>query len=385
MQPKGLSASSIERYEACPAGFKVDYIDKRAPDAPSLPSMNGTACHAALEAYVENYRQTGQLLTLVALLALYESAYWDIMPDKSFLADGREMLTNWYQRQNWEGRTVVCCETKEQFPLAFPNGLVVPVTYIWDRCDSLDGGDTIEVTDYKTVRQYVSHDELRHRVQPALYALAAKMKFPQARHIKFTLDLLRYSPVTTTFTTEELRDFYVYLRRMYARMYADDGSTETINSNCTYCVRRPVCDALKKHVDAGGIMSLTDMNEIADRRREVADQVKALTNLKKDLDDRILTYCQEGDVLGFATPDTTVQITARGSVDIDQERARTILTDAVAFGLGYPSITPAALKKFLDMNPNLDHGTQSALRQLMAKRYGAPYVKTSKKLNKARP
>lgn len=338
--------------------------------------MNGTACHAALEWFVQAMLRDSNIPDLAYLKLAYENVYWTLMPDGSFLDDGRMMLTNWYERQNWTGRTVVCTETKETFDLTTPDG-VVPVTYIWDRGDSLDDGRTIEVTDYKTVQAYVSPAELNNRVQAKLYALAAKLKFPNAERIVFTLDLLRHQPVSRTFTTEELREFYIYLRRMYARMLADDGSKETINSNCGYCVRRHACDALKSHVDAGGIMGLTDPVVLADRRRVIADHAKALGILKSDLDDRIITHCQEQDILDYATTDTLVQITSKGTTSIDQDRVAAIIGDTEAKDLGYPKITAAKLKKYLDKATHLDLATKSLLRQTIKKTYGEPYVKTT--------
>src|ERR1035437_2703690 len=51
LQPKTLSASSLDKYEKCPARWKAETFNYgSSPDSPA--ALSGTVCHAVLERWV---------------------------------------------------------------------------------------------------------------------------------------------------------------------------------------------------------------------------------------------------------------------------------------------------------------------------------------------
>lgn len=273
-------------YELCPARFRAERIDY-APSIQNSAANLGTVVHTALERWVlDKHYENGA--TLDVLHDLYEVAYYQEFADASLLNDGRDMLKTWFDRQDWAGRTVLEAEKKNHFMLPVPGGQV-KFNYLFDRLDQHDDGD-IEVVDYKTSGFPVTFDDLRAKIQPRCYALAAQIAYPEAPNVWVTFDMLRFDPVGVKFTKEQNADTFRYLKRLAERIWNDDGTKETLNDECRFCVRRHECRALRKHVNAGGPLTLNDPHEAADRRAELYAAKGAIEKLLRDVDDYLLDY-----------------------------------------------------------------------------------------------
>lgn len=294
MIPKTLSASAIEQYEGCSAAFKASYID-RVPNLSGDAASLGTVVHETLQEWVES----GEYLTgdITDLLKMYEFHYSSHFDTGRSHPDGVSMLKNWFNRQDWEGIEVLSTELKETFDLQIPNYGVIPFTYIWDRCDRLENGD-IEVIDYKSYRMAMQPDDLKSLIQVRAYALAALLKYPDAKRIWVTYDLLRYDQVGVSFSVEDCRETYRYLVRLGKKILADDGTQETLNPKCRWCVRKAVCTALTEHVAGGGELGFDDVDEAIDRRAELDYAAKALHSQIELLDEFILAEARNEDT-GF--------------------------------------------------------------------------------------
>jgi len=181
MEPKSLSASSSAVFELCPARFKAENLN-RSPDIDNDAASLGTACHEVCELWVAD----GHYLLNLAqsdieriIGELYEAAYWKVMADRERYDEGLALCMKWVERQDWTGRTVLTTEVKKYFEVPTSIG-PIPFNYIMDRMDRMDDGD-IEVVDYKTVMAPVQPDDLKKRIQPRAYALAAQIEHPDAQ------------------------------------------------------------------------------------------------------------------------------------------------------------------------------------------------------------
>lgn len=376
MKIKTISASSADVYEKCPARFKASYTGERVQELASSAADIGTACHEALENYVGFMVAWGFETPppLGDLLKWFDDAYFKLFHDRARYDEGADMLKTWHARMDWTGREVLSTEVKEHFDVPFDGGSLW-ATYIYDRCDKIVDGDEygIEVIDYKTVAQPVAPGELKDRIQPRMYALAAQIKYPEAKWIKVTLDLLRFEPVGTIFTREDNIITWNYLKGLVARILADDGSRERVNTDCRWCIRRDVCSALRSHVHVGGPLSLDDPMKAADLRRELVDQAAAIGNVISDIDDFLVDWCRENDTTEFATEDTQVHITVGNRRGVDAERAAQVIGPELVAQHG--SLTMAAVDKMLK-GSELTPEQKVALRGLITRSFGAPAVKT---------
>ena len=187
----------------------------------------------------------------------------------------------------------------------------LPFTYIWDRCDSLKDGSEVEVTDYKTVAMPVSPEELRSRIQPRAYALAAQIRFPDAERIWVTYDLLRYDKVGVVFTRAENVATWRYLQQMAVRIRESDGTKETLNAECRWCVRKSACETLHKHASNGGILGIQDIQVAIDLRAKNDAVLAALKTYQAELDEFILDYMMQEDTTEIESPSTIATASIR--------------------------------------------------------------------------
>lgn len=293
MKLTSLSASSAKVYETCPARWKVEYEDKSPRTGGSAANL-GTVCHEALERWVaEGHYQAGYTpdQAIETITRLYDEAWWRLFSDRKRYREGLDLTLKWLDRQDWTGRIVL--STEEKFEFMIPTSIGdVPLRYIWDRCDQLDDdGFEIEVVDYKTVMAAVSPEDLRNDlIQPAVYALAAMLKYPKAKKVRVTFDLLRYDRVGVIFTREECHGTWDYLHGLAERIIADDGTTETLNDECRWCPRKAACVTLARSVELTKDVRAMTPEELAEMRVRVGAAVSALKNLQDDVDTQISTY-----------------------------------------------------------------------------------------------
>lgn len=321
MKIKSLSATSAQVFELCESRWKsekIDYGDQVTNKAAAL----GTVCHEAIQMYVERgdyLREPDDKVMTV----YYTMAFEKLFADKTHYAEGLKMVLDWMHRQEWTGKKVLSTEVKENFMLPTSEG-EVPVNYIWDRCDELEGGE-VEVVDYKSGIKALTHEQLRHNVQARLYGLAAQLKYPSAPRVWVTFDYLRHLPVGVVFTKEQNRETWFYMRRLAERIIASDGDIETLNEQCRWCVRRHQCKTLKQHIASGGPLGITDPFEAADKRAQLVAARGAIATMIDELDNFIIDYMEQEELPEFATTSTKVSITMKTQRDIDERRAAMII------------------------------------------------------------
>lgn len=379
LQPKTLSASSIQAYESCPARYAAGLTG--AQGLSGAPAEIGTVCHEVLRRWVQECHHTpaGQWPMMERL---YGQEYVKLFGDDgSRFDDGLTMLTRWFDRNDLAQKTILTTELKEQFTLFLgPRDTpthAVPVTYIWDRCDQIrtaSGGFEIQVYDYKTISQPFPPERLRNKIQARIYSLAARLKYPEAERIWVVFDLLRYDEVGTVFTKDEDVATWRYLQSVYERVLADDGTTEKLNSECRWCIRKLACEKLTKHSAIGGPLGITDPIEAADRRAELHAAKVALDAGIDELDQVILQHCEREEILDFTTDRHEVKITAKRTRDVDTTTVVQIVGEEIAAEYGKIGVT--AVDRIL-RDPRLTADQRGLLKQAFTTRFSEPFVKVT--------
>lgn len=319
MIPKSLSASSVLVSEACMARWKVENYD-RTPQASSEPANIGTACHYALELFVRDVyidKKYGWD-EVKHLKAYYDIGYIETFGTANFdtdaYRDGADLVAKWYAR-NKEGlpNRVLSCETKENFVIKTSAG-EIPWNYIYDRLDQIDE-ETYEVVDYKSIRAFIRPEDLKKKIQPRSYALAAQIRYPDAKRIWVSFDMLRHDgPVGVVFTREENADTYRYIKRAAERIIAtdEDKVEETLNEECKWCIRKVSCETLQR-ANAGGTVHGMSIEEIAQKKLDIDAQILALKYAQEELDKQLCLEAEHRNEFEFEVGNVSVNITARGT------------------------------------------------------------------------
>lgn len=373
MEPLTGSASAFLVFEGCEARFEATYV-QRARDLSGSAANLGTACHAALERWVKEGLHFPQQ-PFLKLVEIFDEEYAKLFADNSRRAEGRKILENWYGRSGneyWAGREVLSTEQKRNFTIKTPWNPDWPINYIFDRQDRKDDGE-IEVVDYKSVAMPVQPEELRERIQPRIYALATQIEYPDAEAIWVTYDLLRYECVSARFTREDNAATWRYLKELVLRIHESDGTRETLNPECRWCIRKLVCSELIRHQSVGGPMMITDLETAIDIRARLDWAQGALRNAVGELDDFILAECEEEDLVYTKTAQTEMKVTVSGRREVDSERLAPILGPDIMSRYGTIGVT--TLDAIL-ADEELTDDQRSQIRQMVRKKMGKPTVKT---------
>lgn len=368
MKPETLSATAAKVYESCPARYKA-YLE-RVPEVSGHAANLGNVLHDTLEEWVKD----GAYLTKSwgDLVETFDAKYYLHLNDTKHHSLGLEMLERWYNRTDWTDVEVLMVESKRRFPLKH-NGSAIPFVYKFDRLDR-NAAKEIEVIDYKTTTQPLTADSLEHDLQARAYGVAGQVLYPDEKRIWVTFDFLRYEPVGVAFTKDENRATAKYLRALYARILADDGSKETLNAECRWCIRRYDCRTLQRHIKGGGPLKMNDVNEAALQRYELHSAKAALETMIDDLDNYLLEHAEQEDTLNFTTDQVRVQVTARSRRHVNPQSVADIVGPAKAVGVN----TVDALER-LQADPSLSDDQRSRLKKAVDVKFSEPSIKTSKR------
>ncbi|WKW85499.1 Cas4 family exonuclease [Rhodococcus phage Reynauld] len=383
MQPKTLSASSLNNWEDCPAKFKASNIDFIPESGKKEAAKVGTSVHYALEhfvraVYMEKTHQWDDQKYLLELYTKgYEIEFHSADRKADTYKDGLKLTKEWHKRTDLTGWEIDNVEEKKRFPIGTTG---IKFTYIFDRVmKRIDehGRRILYVTDYKSIRRTYTFNELERMLQMRMYALMAAIEYRDWKpdEIWVELDLLRYSPVSIEVTRKELIEALGYLVRTVRLIRSADENDlpRTIGSGCKYCPIAATCEPLQDNIAGGGIASISDIDEVGALRYRLNGQREALENLVNDLDEKLKAHAEQSDVSNFSAGGHPVKIFASGR--------RGLSNSAAAASI----IGPEYMKQFgklniSDVDKLLDSGMlrdeqEAQLRRLITKNYNKASVK----------
>jgi hypothetical protein len=327
----------------------------------------GTACHEWLEWLVSNGHHT----TMPFEVAIKE---WELIASRASLSDdhkidGRKMLKKWWDYHEQYGfDEVISTERKETFTLTHPDYDDIEVTFIWDRGD-LEPDGSIKIVDYKTFGQPMAADLLKSKVQPRVYALSAAIKFKDREPANIWVEywLLRFGPIAVRFTRQDNIATWRYLQDVYGRIKESDGTKETINSECKWCVRKAICTTLHKHAAVGGVLGM-DTKQQAVVYAQTQDKLKALKNLSEELEIQLTDYLEQSDLIEDVFDDVRVYIKPTNRREADGERVAKVVGPVLA--AKYGSLGVGSIDDMLK-NEELTDAQRLELKRLIRNKPGA--------------
>lgn len=344
MEPETLSASGLKRYMECPAGYRAEYIDRvRISSGGGSAGDLGSLIHECLHWWVMEGCVNG--MDAAPLLTKCKELAPDYGVDALQIKVASKMLVAWLER--WEADEVefdvLQAEIKESFLLKVEDHQI-GVTYIWDRVDKLLEDGSIRVVDYKSWMKFLAADEIFHNLQCRIYALAAAIKYKDQAppYIWVSLDQLRYGqPTAVRFTKDDIREIWAWLKATYAKIIADDGTTEIVGNGCRWCVRSESCVSFKNAVAAGTVMSYTSPEDAARRVAEINSVTGALNDTKAALLSYLETYLEERGYLEerFEDSGVTLKITPKRNRTVNQEDAVAAVGPDIAARYGKLGVT----------------------------------------------
>lgn len=386
MIPKSISASSLTTAAECMSRFKVTAME-RGTGKGNEAAWLGTTLHYALEYFLEPEYVATMAWEWDRLLEGYmkgwQETFVGVPMSGEWWRDGLAILQKWYERPDILNdvldNEILSREVKESFMIPYwVDGVrhELPCNYIIDRLDKLGDG-IYRVVDYKSQRAPLKAEDLRHKIQPKLYALAVQIKYPDAKEIWVQFDFLRYERVGMLFTKQDNIDTWKHLMSEVQRIVDTpaDEAKETLNEGCRYCPKKFTCSALRSNILAGGIFSLT-VDQLAEAMYQLKGQMDAIKSTIDDVELAMMKHALEEDTTEFNLD--------RHKVTIAVSRRRVVNRDVMSAIIGpelmneYGRLTVGDVEA-LRKDPRLNQAQLSLLETAISYKQGDPYVKVMKK------
>lgn len=315
MKPNSASATALHVADLCLARYAAEHVWKAKGPGSHAASL-GTSVHGALEIFVKYcYIDRTHEPSSSFLIDLFKMSYmktFDTVELGEGFDSGVEMLTNWYNRTSFDGVTVISCEQRSHFMVPTSIG-EIPFNYIWDRFDRI-GEREYKVVDYKSSVWGVNPADLKKKIQPRAYGLAAAIQLKtngfEYDKIWVEFDMLRHDPVGIVYSREEITETWNFIRNILEEKIIPtpaDNAPETLNPECRFCIRKQVCRALVSNIAAGGVFGL-EFDQIIDRRAALEFQKAGIAAAIAELDEVILAESRDQDQQNFFTEQNEVYI-----------------------------------------------------------------------------
>lgn len=290
---RSLSFSMITMFRQCPAKFARVYYHKD-PRPLAAAAFEGSLVHDTLEEWMPDRKQDWKAI-MKRIMRDKISPYtgkreYEDMTHEQFQG-AHDLLREFAKRKDLD----VTTEAYELgFDFVLPNG--VPINGRIDRVDRMPSGG-LNLVDYKTTRTYIWKSEVEGSLQGGMYALAAKYNLFPGHETSFTIDALRYNPITVNFnddflaaTEDYLENTYNEMQEMYAKLDADPEWVPEYKPNrfCGYCQYAHTCPAIKElSTTVFGEELFPDVHDYARQVIALEEQEKVVKKLAQRYKDRI--------------------------------------------------------------------------------------------------
>jgi superfamily I DNA/RNA helicase/RecB family exonuclease len=243
-----LSATAIERYEACPLQFKLER-EWRIPGEVPAAMQYGASMHRVLRTYYDAVQfnrpmtdeQLVELFRTDLAAAKIEDRYQHELYEKQGIQQLRDFLAA--ARQKFPAEVL---HTEREFKIAVGEAKIVGRI---DRVDRI-AGDHVAIVDYKTGKPR-SQEDADESLQLSIYALAARERWGYRSDCLMFYNLEDNTVVATTRSDLELQEARLKVQDVAKKIAAGQFEAKP-GFQCTFCAYRNLCPATEKRVYTTG-------------------------------------------------------------------------------------------------------------------------------------
>lgn len=390
-----VSATALQAWEECQRKYVNKYLHYIDTGATGLPALEGSALHYALEHFVKEvfFDKITEWENISRLLEIYKEGYEIVfgtsMIDADILKDALSILKNWHERNDFTNVKILSTEEKLYLDVKDKSGTSydIPMTYIFDRCDYYeeDGSKVLKIVDYKSSRFRWTYDDIKEKIQPLVYAVAAMVQYRDLDYDELwvEIDLLRFDEcISLRFTREDAIRGWHYLQRTIETILntEEDDAQYSIGPGCRFCPIKESCPALLGNAGLGGTTGLLvgyDIDQLIEKRSEISSKIEALKNLLDEYDENIYKYAENNDVSDFQSEDFNVKLVSTGKRKIsNSEVVAKILGPEIMQQEGNINIT--TIDKLIKDKRISDEQAEK-IAPYIKKMYGKASIRVSKK------
>ncbi len=250
------SHSRLSTFEQCKQKFKFKYIDKVETEAEEgVEAFLGQRVHETLEKLYSDlkFEKTNSLNELLEFFKEEWKKKWsnniiivkEGITKDNYFSMGERFITSYYNRYKpFNQATVIGTEVQVSIKLNGENADYSLLGYI-DRLDCKENA-VYEIHDYKTnsnlpIQQYLDEDR-----QLALYSIAVKEMYPDAKDVKLVWHFLAFDKeMASDRTDKELEALKRETVQLIERIEGESEFKPNTSKLCGWCEFRPLCASWK--------------------------------------------------------------------------------------------------------------------------------------------
>jgi putative RecB family exonuclease len=332
-----FSPSKLDVYKNCARRYQYKYVDRIARYRKTPETVIGTSVHAAFEE-LYGLVSGGKVPSLEEVQGFYGAALAAEWDDTIVLKDER------FTRDNWKKVGTDCVETyyKAHYPFDEDKtiavekrvGFALPVEGHEYRIEgfvdrlSLAKDGAFEIHDYKTAKSLPTQDKVDADWQLALYELAIRQDWPDAKAVRLKWHYVRHGATLTSVRDEGARARLLEdVSRTVAAIKHDHEFKTNKGPLCDWCEYRDLCPefahplkvaalapAERRHDD--GVRLVNALAEVEAKRRRLKDELKTLDLEKDGLDERIGAFAEGAGVSAVAGENVEASVTRKDEVHL---------------------------------------------------------------------
>ncbi len=290
------SHSRLSTFEQCNLKFKFKYVDKVETEAEEgVEAFLGKKVHESLEKLYSDLKFE-KLSTLKELLAFFKEEWkknWneniiivrEHITEENYFNMGERFIIDYYNRYKpFDQSRVIGTELAVKIKLDGEGKDYKLIGYI-DRLDFREGG-VYEIHDYKTnanlpVQQYLDEDR-----QLALYAMAVKQMYPDAKKVKLVWHFLAFDKeMSSERTEEELEALKWETVQLIEQIESEKEYKPTVSKLCDWCQFRPICPMWKhlykiedkpanEYLKDSGVQLVNAYAKLTAKKKRIVDELE---------------------------------------------------------------------------------------------------------------
>lgn len=257
-----VSASSIKMFESCPAQWRNEYLlGNRGPSG--IYADIGTAVHEVVQDYLNCIQNDPT--NHPSLVCIPDQKERDLAVKYALAREGK--------RARLVGTEIeVLLQIKDNLP---------PIKAFFDAV-YWHPGDILEIEDHKTNRSYEPASEWAIKIQQRIYPLLARILWPQAKKIRFTIGYVMLDKIVEWETDPEWDiDTMERVLKAWEGMNQEQHE-EKVGDHCRWCQLTGVCGSYQSTI-RGFESSLLPML----REEHPAEALGRLKSVKKLVEQEI--------------------------------------------------------------------------------------------------
>jgi putative RecB family exonuclease len=283
------SHSKLSSFEQCPLKYKYRYIDKiKVEVEDTIESFLGSRVHDTLEWLYKTKKEKDFIPKIEEIINYFEKIWVKDYKEgirinsglslRDYFEKGKKLIKDYYEKNYPFEEETIALEERVYLDLDENNNY--KIQGFIDRLAYNKENQEYEIHDYKTTKSMKAEEELHEDRQLALYALALKQKYKDAKTVALIWHFLNFNRDFRIYQTQEKLE---KIKKEVIELIKKIESTSEFPANpsalCGWCEFQDICPKFKEiQLNGSGNVSKINANIDKEKQNKVPNDEKILVD-----------------------------------------------------------------------------------------------------------